>query len=359
MSTRTRPPSKPIALTAEQLTLVDLFAGAGGGSIGFAAAGFKPVAAVEIDPLAAASYKANVAVQPLVADIRQVDGAQVLAQAKLKRGELTLLFGCPPCQSFTVLRRGSDCTQEDLQRNSLPNEYLRLVSELMPRFLAFENVPGMAEGRWAASLGQLLDGLESLGYGTRWHVFDAATFGVPQRRRRLLLVAGRDGTPDLPTPTHLDPAAHLTVRDAIGDLPELRAGEADPVDTMHRARRHSSLVVERLGHVPPGGSRIDLPERLRLECHKEHKGHYDIYGRMSWDLVAPTLTSGCTNVTRGRFAHPDQDRAITVREALNLQTFPADTRLVGGIEAMSLQIGNAVPPRVAQAIGRVIRQQAS
>lgn len=340
---------------SEVETLIDLFAGAGGGSIGFAASGFVPRAAIEIDPLAAASYRQNLGIEPICADIRSVSGEQLLAGAELRRGELTLLFGCPPCQSFTVLRRGAACTTLDERRNSLPAEYLRLVSELLPRFLAFENVPGMVEGRWASSLEQLLAGLASLGYAWNWAVFDAADFGVPQRRRRLLLVAGRDGVPKLPTPSHGGLTSHVTVREAISSLPALDAGQVDPTDPMHRARRHSSLVLERLRHVPEGGSRMDLPARLQLDCHRGHDGHYDIYGRMSWDQVAPTLTSGCTNPSRGRFAHPEQHRAITVREALSLQTFPARVRLTGGIEAMSLQVGNAVPPRLAEAIGCSIR----
>lgn len=179
-------------------TLIDLFAGAGGGSIGFAQSGFLPVGAVEIEPTAAASYCANVRVVPVVDDIRRVKGSDLLAAAGIGERKLTLLFGCPPCQSFTVLRRGSACTPIDAARNSLPQEYLRLVRELAPRFLAFENVPGMAEGRWASALEQMLAGLAELGYETRWHIFDAAEFGVPQRRRRLLLVAGRDGAPRLP-----------------------------------------------------------------------------------------------------------------------------------------------------------------
>jgi DNA (cytosine-5)-methyltransferase 1 len=145
------------------------------------------------------------------------------------------------------------------------------------------------------------------------------------------------------------------VRDTIADLRPLDSGEQDPDDEFHRARKHTRLALKRLAHIPEGGGRMDLPDDLVLECHRNHNGHYDIYGRMWWDRVAPTLTSGCTNVTRGRFAHPEQDRAITLREAMLLQSFPAYARLQGGVEKMALQVGNAVPTLVTEQIGKTIK----
>jgi DNA (cytosine-5)-methyltransferase 1 len=340
-------------------TLIDLFAGCGGGSIGFAKAGLTPVGAVEIDAEAATAYEANVSLRPVVRDIRRVDGADLLGSANLKAGECTLLFGCPPCQSYTILRKGAKSTRRDRLRNSLYRDYLRLAESIMPRHIAFENVPGMLSPRWRPRFDALLDGLEDLGYAYEWALLDAADFGVPQRRKRILVIASRMTAPVLPTPTHAEkPAgrlrAHATVRSVIGSLPVVRSGEADPGDPYHRARRHSELALRRLRAVPEGGGRADLPEELQLECHKEHDGHYDIYGRMWWDRPAPTLTSGCTNVTRGRFAHPEQDRAITLREALMLQSFPRWAELRGTFEQMALQVGNAIPPLLAQRIGETI-----
>jgi DNA (cytosine-5)-methyltransferase 1 len=339
--------------------VVDLFAGCGGGSRGFVDAGFRVVGAVEIDADAADAYKANVGAQPLVCDIRAVDGMKLLEPAGLRPGELTLLFGCPPCQSFTILRRGAEVHEKDRRRNELPAQYLRLVGEVLPRHLAFENVPGMVEGRWRPHFDELLTGLKALGYRWESGIVDAADYGVPQRRRRLLAVASRVAAPGLPPATHTADGSdefvrYRTVRDVIGGLPPLKSGEADPVDPFHRARRHSQLALDRLRVVPEGGGRKDLPEELQLECHKEHDGHYDIYGRMWWDRPAPTLTSGCTNVTRGKFGHPEQDRAITLREAMLLQGFPRDAVLRGGVEAMALQVGNAVPPPLAKQIGRQV-----
>lgn len=331
-------------------TVVDLFSGAGGGSLGFIDAGFDVVAAVEIALDPAASYEALVGHAPTLADIRTLEGTS------LATGEVTLLFGCPPCQSFTILRRGAKELPQDLVRNTLPGEYLRLVRELRPRHIAFENVPGMTEGRWSLVFDAFIDGLRELGYQLVHTLVDAADYGVPQHRRRLLVIGSRVATPRLPRRTHGPGRAlpHKTVREAIGDLPPLSSGECAPDDPMHFARKHRPIALERLRHVPAGGGRADLPARLQLKCHRDHGGHYDIYGRMTWDRPAPTLTSGCTNVTRGRFAHPEQDRAITLREALLLQTFPATASLEGGIESASLQIGNAVPPLLARRIGQTV-----
>lgn len=338
---------------------VDLFAGCGGASIGFAQAGLPPVAAVEIDEEAATAYAANLGLAPLVKDIRKVEGDDLLDAARLRRGECTLLSGCPPCQSFTVLRRGSEVTARDRLRSSLYLDYLRLAEALWPRHIAFENVPGMLGPRWRPRFDALLDGLADLGYDYAWDLVEAADFGVPQRRKRVLVIASRVTTPVLPTPTHAaEPTGRLrryvTVSEAIDGLTPLASGERHPRDPLHFARKHSPLALRRLRAIPEGGARTDLPAHLQLDCHRDHNGHYDIYGRMWWDRPAPTLTSGCTNVTRGRFAHPEQDRAITLREAMLLQTFPRSAVLRGGVEQMALQVGNAIPPLLARRIGEAV-----
>jgi DNA (cytosine-5)-methyltransferase 1 len=340
-------------------TVVDLFAGCGGGSIGFQEAGFQVIGAVEIEADAAAAYAENVGVSPLVQDIREITGRDLLAGSSIGVGELTLLFGCPPCQSFTILRRGAAETAADGARNSLPREYSRLVEELRPRHIAFENVPGMVDGRWRYRFDELLADLERLGYRCVWAVLDAADYGVPQRRRRVVVVGSRLVKPTLPPASHKALGedglpVHRTVRDAIGRLRRLDPGEADPVDPLHRARRHSDIAIRRLRAVPEGGGRMNLPQELQLACHQGHPGHYDIYGRMWWDRLAPTLTSGCTNVTKGRFGHPEQDRAITLREALLLQGFPAAATVKGDTDTMALQVGNAVPPKLTAALGQTI-----
>jgi DNA (cytosine-5)-methyltransferase 1 len=341
------------------MSSIDLFSGCGGASLGFSAAGFTPRGAVEIDEAAATAYESNLGVRPLVKNIQRVTGGELLRSAGLGAGECTLLSGCPPCQSYTSLRHGSKSSRLDRRRNSLYLDYLRLAEAVHPRHIAFENVPGMLSSRWKPRFDSMLEGLAQLGYASTWAVIDAADYGVPQHRRRLVVFASRVADPALPKPTHSGSPGpgyrrHRTVRDGIGSLLPLNSGEGHPTDSYHRARSHTPLAIERLRAIPEGGGRTDLPPRLQLECHKDHDGHYDIYGRMRWDQPAPTLTSGCTNVTRGRFGHPDQDRAITLREAMLLQSFPRKAVLHGTSGDMSLQIGNAIPPVLAQRLGEAI-----
>ncbi len=340
---------------AAQPTAVDVFSGCGGGSIGLQAAGFRLVGAVELNTDAARSYERILGLRPTVADVRDVAPHDVAARLGSCR-ELTLLFGCPPCQSFSELRRGTRRTTADTGRERLLREYLRFVAALSPRYIAFENVPGLLAAGRRRRFDRFLAELVRLGYRAAWAIVDAADFGVPQHRRRLVLLGSRVTTPPLlPEPTHGPPgsslAEYITVRTALGALPQLASGEQSAGDPMHRARAHSELVLERLRSLGPGASRCDLPRHLQLRCHRGHDGHKDAYGRMRWDRPAPTLTTGCTNVSRGRFAHPEQDRAITPREALLLQSFPRDVVLDGGVESVSGQIGNALPPRLATQIG--------
>jgi len=344
--------------------VIDLFAGCGGSAIGFREAGFRIAAAVEIDATAAESFRLNLGLKPLVEDIRSVDGPRLLTSAGLRRGECTVLLGCPPCQSYTVLRRAAKATELDAVRETLPDEYLRLVREVRPQFVAFENVPGMKNGRGRAQFRRLESGLRELGYVTSSKVIDVADYGVPQHRRRLILLGGLGVTVDVPAPTHAAASSislrrYTTVRDAISTLTTLGPGDVDARDPYHRARSHNDLALRRLRAIPEGGGRLDLPDDLQLDCHRDHRGHYDVYGRMGWDAPAPTITSGCTNITRGRFAHPSQHRAITIREAMLLQGFPQSMQLSGTQDQMAQQIGNAVPPAVAQAVAAAIMATAA
>jgi DNA (cytosine-5)-methyltransferase 1 len=344
-------------------TVIDLFCGCGGGSIGFARAGFRVVGAVEVDEASAEAFRLNTGVSPMVQDVRSVTGEALLRASGLAQGECTALVGCPPCQSYTVMRRASPMTDLDALRETLPDEYLRLVREIRPKFVAFENVPGMREGRGREQFEGLEAGLKAEGYLTTSIVVDVADYGVPQHRRRLVLVGGLGVRVAMPEPTHsatpsADRRTHRTVRNAIGRVAKLESGEADASDALHRARSHGDMALRRLRAIPEGGGRMDLPDDLQLECHKDHRGHYDVYGRMRWDEPSPTITSGCTNVTRGRFAHPTQDRAITLREALLLQGFPRTSQLSGTDDQMARQVGNALPPPVAAAIAKAIRAAA-
>lgn len=343
-------------------TMVDLFCGCGGLTAGFKAAGFRVLAAVEIDPVATATYQLNhPEVRLYEADIRSVSAEEMMRHCDLKPGELTVLAACAPCQPFSRHNRSGDGDE----RAKLILETVRFLEVFRPVFLFVENVPGIK--RKSEILHRLLAALRRSGYRTSLPVvIDAVDYGVPQFRKRFILLATRlDIELGVPEPTHAPPerAALLgkrpwrTVGEAFEGLEELDSGGQSETDPLHKARKHSPLNLERLRHIPPnGGSRDSLPIRLRPPCHKnKNVGYHDVYGRMSLDKPANTLTTGCTNFTKGRFAHPISDRSITLREAARLQTFPDSYRFSGSYEQISAQIGNAVPVKLAEAFARHFR----
>ena len=237
-------------------------------------------------------------------------------------------------------------------------ESIRYAIALSPRMILFENVPGVAAPRFTALHRNLERGLNQQGYDLASpQRLDAADFGVPQRRVRCIMLAtkGRH-PPELPHQSRS--ASQATVRSTIGDLRPLQSGESDPHDPLHFARQHRAIATERLRHIPKdGGSRDSLPFHLQLACHKRHAGHPDVYGRTSWDNVAPTLTTGCTDLTRGRFAHPRDDRALTLREAARLQTFPDDYKFAGSAKTIAAQIGNAVPITLVKELAPILKSE--
>ncbi|MEJ5946565.1 DNA cytosine methyltransferase [Pseudokineococcus basanitobsidens] len=320
------------------LTAVDLFAGAGGLTLGLQQAGFTVLGAIEVDPLACATYADNHdGVRLWQDDVRHVDGEQLMRGIGLRAGELDLLAGCPPCQGFSTLRTLNGRQAPAEPRNDLVREYGRLVAQLRPRAVLMENVPGLAKDE---RMDELVELLEGLGYparsGTR--IMNAADYGVPQSRRRLVLTAARHAVlePAVRTP------ARPTVRQAISRLPPA-GSSGDPLHDL--PERRSARVADLIRQVPvDGGSRSALREQL--SCHARVDGFKDVYGRMSWDRPAPTITGGCHNPSKGRFLHPDQHRAVTLREAALLQGFPPRYafRLGRGKLAAALMIGNAIPP---------------
>ncbi|OGB79153.1 MAG: DNA (cytosine-5-)-methyltransferase [Burkholderiales bacterium RIFOXYC12_FULL_60_6] len=325
-----------------QFTAIDLFCGAGGLTLGLKSAGFKILAGVEINSIAAETYHANhPTVKLYTRDIRDLTAKEILSNLKLKPGDLDLLAGCPPCQGFSTQRTRNKVASIKDDRNDLVFEFLRIVEITLPKTIMLENVPGLAKD-WRIST--LREKLSALGYVVDeqfTQVKDAANFGVPQRRKRLLVKASRFGKIADPQPVQ----SKNTVRSAISQLP-LPGTSGDYLHDI--VERRSEKVKKIISLVPKnGGSRSDIPREYWLECHKRNEGSYrDVYGRMSWDDVSPTITGGCHNPSKGRFIHPDQDRAITLREAAILQTFPKDYifSLSKGKDAVALMIGNALPP---------------
>lgn len=336
-------------------TAVDLFCGCGGVTTALKARHFRVVAAVDHDALACESYRSNHRrVHLYEQDIADVDPAEI-RRSHLGGRDLDLLVVCSPCQPFSQQNRKRD-EREDA-RAELILSAVRFAEVLAPSLIFFENVPGLTRTKFAPILTKLKAELGRLGYVVgEPRALDAADFGVPQRRLRCVLLARRGGEPPaLPTPT--TPAGRrVTVRRALDGLPSLASGEACEDDELHFARVHQAIALDRLRLIPKnGGSRSALPAHLQLACHQAHTGHPDVYGRMRWDDVAPTLTTGCTDVTRGRFAHPEDDRAITLREAARLQSFPDRYRFAGGSKQIEAQIGNAVPVGLIAALAPTLR----
>jgi DNA (cytosine-5)-methyltransferase 1 len=332
---------------------LDLFSGCGGLTQGLRRARFRVAGAVEIDELAVETYRLNHASVPHVwqRDIRDLPGSEILGELEIDRGELDLLAGCPPCQGFSTMTTLNGNRQVDDPRNDLVDEYVRLVDELWPRALLMENVPGLAKD---IRMERLFESIEELGYETDGvvRVLDTAAFGIPQRRKRLVLLTSREGSVTFAEPS----SRRRSVRDAISDLP--RAGTSgDPLHDV--AENRSPSVRELIGKIPvDGGSRLDLGESKQLKCHKKTDGFKDVYGRMAWDKPSPTITGGCQNPSKGRFLHPEENRTVTLREAAILQGFPRDFQfsLRRGKFAAAEMVGNAVPPGFVEAQARQLRR---
>ena len=362
------PPNDATSARRDRFTVIDLFSGPGGTGLGFRRAGFEVVAAVEIDESAADTYERNIGVEVERRDITRLNPKTFRRRLGLRTSALDVLVGCPPCQGFTRLRNRTGAGDP---RNSLVLRYLSFVAEFKPKYAVFENVPGLVKTRHGRHFyRRLTEGLSALGYRFTRHELNAADFGVAQRRLRVIVVASRESALPMQIPrSHDEPgspevaagkkAPWQTVRAAIGNgrLPLVRVGQKpDPVDPNHVAADTGDDVIAFLRRVPKnGGSRRDVWKRYWLDCHKEHDGHYDTYGRLSWDAPSNTITSGCTNPSKGRFVHPTQARALTIREAALLQGFPRGYRFLGSFQAE--QVGNAVPPPLACAVARAIARE--
>ena len=323
------------------LRAIDLFSGCGGLTTGLKQAGFTVVGAVECDSLAVETYRMNhPRVKLFPQDIRSIKGAEILQELSLQKGELDLLAGCPPCQGFSTMRTLNGKHSVEDERNDLLFEFLRLVKELEPKAIMMENVPGLAKD---TRIDEFLAGIKELGYYGEKDavaVHNAADYGVPQRRRRMILLSGKKGRIPFASPSQ----KKLTVRRYLKKLPPV-GKSGDPLHDL--PAKHNEEVQKIIQEIPKdGGSRRNLGEDKQLPCHKKSNGFKDVYARMWWDEPAPTITGGCINPSKGRFLHPQEDRAITLREAALLQGFPKGYKfsLKRGKYPVALMIGNALPP---------------
>lgn len=365
----------------KKIKAIDLFSGCGGVSIGLTQAGFEVACAVEIDDAAVKAYKGYHLLQNvnvLKNDICSLSGTEILKAAGLDRNDLYLLAGCPPCQKFSLQNRIHNSDEKDIDEvKKLLMQYKRIIKEIYPPFLLMENVPGIKSSFGGKILKEFIADLKNKGapYNKSYYVLsdivNAADYGVPQLRKRFVLHAVRcdvlqrmeplNLTLTLPPPTHSKTGDNnkqkwVTVREAFAGLPAIKAGErySDNKIKNHYCANLSDKNIQRMLIIrKSGGSRTALPKDLVLKCHTNYSGHTDVYGIMEPDAPAPTMTGGCLSYSKGRFGHPFENRAISVREAARIQTFPDDYMFGESLTRAALQIGNAVPIKLVKASGSV------
>jgi len=336
--------------------VVDLFCGAGGLSLGFRNAGFDLVLSADNDNDSIKTYQRNLGNHALRLDLSAGTTGSIGKLITESIGAVDVLIGGPPCQGFSIQRRGD--TNDD--RNDLLLRHVRIGISVGAKCIVFENVPTVLGPRGHKHVSAAITALEKAGYTVKSAILQAADYGVPQLRRRAFVVAIEKKLTNefyFPYPTHTN-ATYRTVRDAIADLPEPAENcTPDLAIPNHQRRNISALNLERLSHVPEGGGRLDIPPRLRLACHSKDNGHrhLDVYGRMWWDKSAPTITAMFDNFTRGRFGHPTELRNITNREGARLQSFPDSFAFSGDQKSVARQIGNAVPPLLGEAVARAVK----
>lgn len=339
-------------------TAIDSFSGAGGLSLGLKKAGFDVLLSFDFDEKCIETQSINKKYldhPAIVADANKLTNGNLIKLGRIQRGELFLFAGGPPCQGFSIQRIGRDTDV----RNELVYKYVELVEELLPKYFLMENVPGITGKRGKKILEVAMAKAAELGFWIHKQTLDAQDFGVPQRRRRVFVVGERkDGNPPFFQFPHPTANGKVTVRDTIGELPPPPEDGSDHPDHVHHRRdRISDLNRKRLEALDEGQGRDHLPEELLTKAHKVSSdiiGHRKVYGRMTWDDVSPTLTARFDSFTRGQFGHPEQIRSITLREGALLQTFPVDYVFSGNKVDVARQIGNAVPPKLAEILGRSI-----
>ena len=334
----------------------DFFSGCGGASCGFRDAGMDVVFALDCDLDSQRTFQINFpSVHFELADIRKMQVRRIRTLVEAHRPNPILFCGCAPCQPFTNQNTTHPSRDKD-DRVPLLSHFAKLIEGCKPDIVFVENVPGLQKlNHHTEPFGRFLQSLKAVGYHFAYKPVRLMRYGVPQSRRRLVLLASRHGPIDLPPETNGPGTKNLryeTVRDWIEDLPPIDDGEQHACIPNHRAARLSERNLERVQATPEGGGHSDWPKRLRLKCHEQTKGYSDVYGRMSWDRPASALTTRCISYSNGRFGHPEQNRAISIREAASLQTFPRDFLFAGSMGSMARQIGNALPVRLATIVGK-------
>jgi DNA (cytosine-5)-methyltransferase 1 len=330
---------------------VEAFSGPGGMSLGLKKAGFILSLAFDIDEWAVKTHCQNLGGKCFVGDAAKLTGEDLLRRIGKKPGEFALFSGGPPCQGFSKQKRDAHLGDS---RNERILDYIRLVQEIQPRFFIFENVAIFGQKRGRAYIQEMLS--QFIDYTIYPKIFNSAEYGLAQTRERFIAVGRRNDQQTSfrhPEPTFVK---FRTVGEVLNGIPEPPEDYSDhPQYPNHQRARVTPINIERFSHVPQGGGWQSIPEELRLECHKNvdtsSGGWPDVYGRLEWDGQCPTITGGFDSFTRGRYGHPLKDRPLTPREAARLQGFPDSFVFLGARADIRSQIGNAVPPPLAEAVG--------
>jgi DNA (cytosine-5)-methyltransferase 1 len=340
-------------------SVVDMFCGVGALTHGFVLEGFNVIAGFDADPACQYAFEANNGGAQFV--LRRIENTSAEEISALyPEGDLKILVGCAPCQpysSYTKKKRDKE------KKWRLIPEFADLICEVMPEIVSMENVPELKTFRRGRTYRAFVEKLTRKGYEiTEYPEIYCPDYGIPQNRTRLVLFASLNGEIEIIPPTH-SPDEYRTVRDAIDHLEPIEAGQTSENDPLHKASSLSDLNLRRIRASVPGGTWRDWPEELVAECHrkKSGRGYVSVYGRMSWDEPAPTITTQCYGFGNGRFGHPEQDRAITLREAALLQTFPSGYEFIDPEDEVHFKvvgkfIGNAVPVDLGRVIAKSIKR---
>ncbi|MDO4228698.1 MAG: DNA cytosine methyltransferase [Capnocytophaga sp.] len=345
---------------SENISVVDLFCGIGGLSHGFVREGFNVAAGIDIDDTCKYAFEENnnsTFISKSVTEITKNDLEQLFGNSKFR-----ILVGCAPCQPFSSYNF-KDGEKKDNEKWKLLYEFGRLVEETKPDIISMENVSQLINFKKAPVFEDFLNHLKNMGYSVYYEVVNCPDYGIPQNRKRLVLLASKHGDIKLIPKTH-SKENYVTVKDAIGNLPKIEDGEVYLKDKLHYARKLSPLNKKRIENTPYGGSWKDWSDDLKLACHIKDSGksYPSVYGRMKWDEPSPTMTTHCIGYGNGRFGHPEQNRAISLREASLFQTFPIDYKFFDEKQdafssvAIARQIGNAVPVRLGEVVAQSIKE---
>lgn len=339
---------------APDIQAIDLFCGAGGLSCGLQQAGIHVAAGLDFDLKCEFPFAYNIGGKFLGRDLAQTASTEL--SGFFKNPKYSLVAGCAPCQPFSTLSNGSD--RKKSNKWPLLRQFGRVVYDLRPTIVTMENVPVLKREE---IFEEFVGGLNELGYHVTHKIIDASAYGVPQRRKRLVLLASMLGPIRIVSPEELG-VQETTVRDAISHLPSLSAGESDKNDPLHKARSLTPINLQRMKHSKPGGTWEDWPDELILTCHKRSKGvsFKSVYGRMEWDKPSSTMTTQSYNFGTGRYGHPEQHRSLSLREMAILQSFPDDYQFVApgavpDFASIGRLIGNAVPVKLGFVIGKSIQ----